>query len=110
MPVYEYRCQGCGRRYSALVGVVAGDDVALCPSCGEAGDRLVSRFVRGRHEDDRIDEMADRLESMGEPESSGQARDILRELGKAMDDDVADEMEAMLDADLSGEDGLSTSP
>lgn len=63
--------------------------------------RLVSRFARFRSEDDRIDEMADRLEAMGEPDSPAEARRIVRELGKAMDEDMADEMEEMFDEDMA---------
>lgn len=74
-----------------------------CPKCGGAGERLVSRFVRGRSEDDRIDEMADRLEAMGEPESPTAMRSMVREMGKAMDEDMGDEMEEMFESDLASE-------
>ena len=50
----------------------------------------------------RLDEMADRLETFGEPESNAEMRQMARELGKAMDDDMADEMEEMFEADLEG--------
>lgn len=103
MPVYEYRCAGCGAKYRALVGMTSPTSVA-CPKCGlPEGDRLVSRFRRGRDEDARIDEIADRLESMGDPEDAATMRETVRELGKAMDEDVSDELEEMLDADLSEE-------
>ena len=103
VPVFEYRCASCGRKYRALVGMTAVASVA-CPTCGSAsGDKLVSRFRRGRDEDARIDEIADRLETMGEPEDSATMRETVRELGKAMDEDVSDELEQMLDADLAGE-------
>lgn len=83
-----------------LVGVIAEADDDRCPHCG-AGDstRLVSRFARARGEDDRLDEMADRFENMGEPEGSAEMREMARELGKAMDDDVADELEEMLETE-----------
>lgn len=104
MPVYEFRCQSCGARFAALVGMTAEPDDERCPKCGGADvGRLVSRFARFRSEDDRIDEMDDRLEAMGEPDSPAEARRVVRELGKAMDEDMADEMEEMFDEDMSGE-------
>lgn len=51
-----------------------------------------------------MDEIADKIESYGEPESPSEMRNMARELGKAMDDDVSDEMEEMFEADLSGDD------
>jgi hypothetical protein len=74
-----------------------------CPYCKSLEvDKLVSRFARARSEDDRIDEIADRLESMDEPDSPTAMRGMMREMGKAMDEDLSDEMEEMLEADLEG--------
>lgn len=101
MPVFEFRCAACGKKYQTLVGMTAEPDVLACPNCGaQRGTKLVSRFARYRTEDDRIDEVADRLEAMGEPESAGGMRDLVRDMGKAMDDDMADEMEEMLESDM----------
>ena len=100
MPVYEYRCKVCGRKFQALVGMVAQPDDGACPHCG-SGDtaKLVSRFARYRSEDDRLDELADRMDQMGEPESPAEARRLAREFGKAMDEDASDEMEEFLEAE-----------
>lgn len=77
------------------------------PSCSHCSStrvsKLVSRFARGRTEDDRIDEMADQLEDMGEPDSPSEMRRMVREMGKAMDEDSSDEMEEMFEADMAGE-------
>src|SRR4051812_36049493 len=97
MPVYEYRCAACGKKFQALVGVVVKDvDEETCPHCGSpAANKLVSRFARYRNEDDRIDEIADKMELMGEPDSTSGMRGMIREMGKAMDEDASDEMEEM---------------
>lgn len=87
-----------------LVGMVAGEEDTKCPKCGGMqANRLVSRFARYRNEDDRIDEIADRLEMMGEPDSAAGMREIVRDLGKAMDEDVSDEIEELFEADMAGE-------
>ncbi len=104
MPVFEFRCQDCGKRFSALIGMVAEPDDDKCPHCAShRTSKLVSRFQRVRTEDDRIDAMADELETMGEPDSPSQMRGMVREMGKAMDEDMSDEMEEMFEADMAGE-------
>ena len=32
MPIYEFECEECGKRFEELVA--AGADAAVCPSCG----------------------------------------------------------------------------
>lgn len=101
MPVYEYRCRSCSKRFTALVGMTAEPDDDRCPHCGSGeAERLVSRFARLRTEDDRIDELADKVESMGEPDSPAEMRRLVKEMGKAMDEDMSEEMEQMLEEDF----------
>jgi hypothetical protein len=84
--------------------MVVGADDEKCSHCGSPNtSKLVSRFARFRSEDDRIDELADRLETMGEPDSPSEMRSVMRELGKALDEDASDEMEEMFEADMAGE-------
>lgn len=80
--------------------MTARDEDEVCPNCGSRKlQRLVSRVSRGRSEDDRLDELSERLEQSGEPASYREMRETARELGRAMDDDMSDEMEEMLDAE-----------
>lgn len=45
MPIYEYRCEECGKRSSALLGSYSSPDPA-CPHCGKhALKRMVSTFA-----------------------------------------------------------------
>lgn len=84
--------------------MTAQPDDERCPHCGSPDTaKLISRFARYRNEDDRVDELADRLETMGEPDSASQMREMMKEMGKAMDEDVSDEMEEMFEADMSGD-------
>ena len=47
MPIYEYRCEECGKRSSTLLGSYASADPP-CPHCGKhALRRLVSTFATG---------------------------------------------------------------
>jgi putative FmdB family regulatory protein len=55
VPIYEYRCEACGRRSSALLRSFAEPDPA-CPHCGEPRlRRLVSTFATVRSEGDLDD-------------------------------------------------------
>jgi len=75
-----------------------------CPHCGaKDAQRLISKFARLRSEDDRIDEISDHVEAMGEPESPSEMRKMMREMGKAMDEDFSDDMEQAFEADMAGE-------
>ncbi|HXI94806.1 MAG TPA: zinc ribbon domain-containing protein [Candidatus Acidoferrum sp.] len=45
MPIYEYRCEECGKRAAALLPSYASPD-PQCPHCGKPGlRRLVSTFA-----------------------------------------------------------------
>jgi putative FmdB family regulatory protein len=45
MPIYEYRCEECGKRSSALLSSFSSAD-PVCPHCGKpALHRLVSTFA-----------------------------------------------------------------
>lgn len=108
MPVYEFRCAGCGKRFELLIGMTQDSASDRCPNCNSPQiERLVSRVARFRTEDGRIEEMADRIEAMGEPTSESEMRQVAREMGKALDDDMADDMEEMFEADMeAGPDDL----
>jgi putative FmdB family regulatory protein len=46
MPIYEYRCEGCGARLSRLVRTIGGDSTAPCERCGGTNlRRLISRVA-----------------------------------------------------------------
>ncbi|HLH68490.1 MAG TPA: zinc ribbon domain-containing protein [Candidatus Dormibacteraeota bacterium] len=48
MPLYEYRCESCGKRTSALLPRFDAPDPA-CPHCGaQALRRLISTFATSR--------------------------------------------------------------
>jgi len=35
MPIYEYRCEGCGTQFEKLVRNAAASGELACPNCGE---------------------------------------------------------------------------
>ena len=58
MPLFEYRCDKCGKRFTFLVGVTADKSKPSCPKCGGRKiTKLISRIARvGRSEDDFDDD------------------------------------------------------
>jgi len=103
MPIFEFICEDCHRKFSALVGVVSNSRQPACPKCGGSNlTKLISRFSRLRSEEDKLESLAD--ESLiGDIENDPKAmRKWVREMGKAMDEDMGDDLEAALEEEMSG--------
>jgi putative FmdB family regulatory protein len=97
MPIFEYRCEGCRRRFSLLVGVVAEGPAARCPRCGsERIARLISRFAVARSEDDALDDMAD-PDKMGDLEDPRQMADWMKRMGREMGEDLGDDFDELVE-------------
>ncbi len=98
MPLYEYRCQDCSRRFTALVGVVADSRDPACPRCGSANlQRLMSRFGSPRSEDQVLDDLAD-IDRYGDiEENPKKLKKWVREMSKSMDEDLGDDLEELLE-------------
>ena len=64
MPVYEYRCNACGHRFSTLARRIsaAADEAARCPVCGAAAQRAISGFAYHRSLKMQIEQLDPRLE------------------------------------------------
>jgi len=56
MPIYEYECLSCQRRFQSLVLKAIEEKKLLCPKCGKAKKRrLISRVAYHVSEQDRLD-------------------------------------------------------
>src|SRR2546423_5767115 len=103
MPIFEFICDSCGKRFSALVGVVAEARQPACPKCGGANlTKQVSRFARLRSEDETLDSLTDES-AYGDIEGDPKAmRRWMRDMGSAMDEDMDEDIESAMDEELSG--------
>lgn len=103
MPIYEFVCDKCGKRFSALVGMIAQPKPLACPRCGgTALTKQVSRFARVRSEDEALESLTDETK-YGDIENDPKAmRDWVRDMGKAMDEDMDEDLEQALEEELSG--------
>lgn len=95
MPLFEYSCRRCSKRFTFLTGVVQNEPPPRCPVCGsEDLAKLMSRFKRGRDDDARMEALGDRMEggALDNPAALRQfARDMSREIeaetGESLEDD-----------------------
>ncbi len=111
MPLFEYRCRACEKRFTFLTGVVANESAPTCPQCHSADlAKIMSRFSRGRSDDARLDAVADSLESQDfdDPKALRRfAREMGQQMGAESGEDLEDEVEALLagDGDEAGMSG-----
>lgn len=103
MPIYEYRCRDCGRKFSLLVGMLAKQPALACAHCGGADVvRCVSRFSRIRSEDETIESLTD--ESVyGDVDADPRAMQRwARDMGAAMGDDLGEGLVQAAEEEIGG--------
>lgn len=104
MPIYDYRCNRCGKRSSFFLRTFEVSSLA-CPFCGAADLlRLVTSFAFVRSEESRLEEMADpsKLGDLDEEDPRSIARWAKR-MGREMGEDLGPEFDEMVDKMESGE-------
>ena len=99
MPIYEYRCGGCGRRVSlffpsfsvAESRIAAGE--AKCPRCGSPElARLMSRVYSHRSNEDQLDDISDDAGGSMDGVDENDPRSIAR-WARRMKDSMGDDMD-----------------
>ena len=111
MPIYEYRCQQCRRRFSVFWRTYSAvnEDNVTCKYCeSEEVHRLVSRVRVVRSEDSRMEDMADPSAwgdfDENDPKSMGR---FMRKMVNEMGDEAGDmgpEFDEVIDRLESGQD------
>lgn len=103
MPIYEFHCMDCNHRFQDLIPI-GSQEVPACAKCGSVKvSRLISRFRLGRGEDARLDQVADTLSSHDFSETPDDFREQMKEMGKALDEDLSGEMEAIFEQEIAPE-------
>lgn len=100
MPIYEYRCGACQRRFSVLTLRASERPRPKCPRCdSKRAERLMSRFAMPKSDEARLDRLAD-PGSLGDldendPRSMGK---WMRKMGKEVGEEFASsDFEEMVD-------------
>lgn len=120
MPIYEFRCDDCGRVSDFLVLTASEPFAPACKHCKSMRmSRLISRVRVLRSEESRLESLADpsKWGGLDENDPASVARwmkKMGREMGEEISDDEIDEMvdEAMAESeggDGTGGDGGETS-
>lgn len=87
MPIFEFLCPQCARKFAQLVGVTADSSEPTCPECGSRDvTKLVSRFFRLRGEDEVLNDLEDTALST-DMDDPGSVRRWMREMGRQLDED-----------------------
>lgn len=106
MPMYDYRCQACGKRVSIYQSYEAyGVEAVYCPSCG--GDelsRILQRVRVARSEGSRLDALDDQSAWGGVDENDprSMAR-MMRQMGSELGEELPAEFNEVVDRLESGE-------
>jgi len=107
LPIYEYRCHGCGRRVTLFWRSFSEieETPPRCSFCGgEDLTRLVSRVAVVRSEESRLDDLADPSSLAGldesDPESMGR---WMRKMSREMGEDLGPEFDEVIDRLESGQ-------
>ena len=105
MPIYEYRCEDCGRVSSFLVRTIHESPQPRCRRCqGGRMTRLISRVARVRSEESRLESLADpsKLGGLDENDPAGMAR-WMKRMGKELGEDMGEDIDAMVDEAMEEE-------
>ncbi len=101
MPIYEYRCRKCHRKFEKLTFRVSEDVSTDCSHCGSVEvERIPSRVRVRMSEETRMERMADpsRFSGIYENDPKSMAR-WMKSMTKEMGDDLGEDfdVDAMMD-------------
>jgi putative FmdB family regulatory protein len=106
MPVYDYRCQACGKSARLQFSYSEyGKVQPVCPHCGSLEiKRRISRVALAKSEDARLDSMVDGDSLAGldenDPRSLGK---FMRKMGNEMGEDLGEEFNEVVNRLEKGE-------
>ncbi len=99
MPIYEYRCQHCGKKSEFLTFKVSDKVEAVCRYCGsEKMQRLISRVRVIMSEETRLESLADpsKFGDLDENDPKSMAR-FLKKMGREFGDEIGEELGGDID-------------
>jgi putative FmdB family regulatory protein len=99
MPIYEYRCQDCGKKSTFITLSVKSSLEPKCKNCGSIKmEKIVSRVAIFRSEESRLEGLADpsKLSGLNEKDPKSVAR-WMKKMGKEMGEDLGEEFDQSID-------------
>lgn len=110
MPIYDYRCATCHRRFAIFFRSFSEVGPVRCQQCGsDSVARMAPRVAQVTSEDARLDRLSDpsALGDVDENDPGSVARWAKR-LGREMGEDLGDEFDDAMDELAAG--GLNDEP
>jgi putative FmdB family regulatory protein len=106
MPLYEYICDNCRKKFTLLVGVTAEAEKPACPHCGSAKyHKIISRVFRGRSEETALENLGE--EDFGDLEDPTQARHFAKRMGQEFGEELGEGFEEEVEAAIEEEKAAS---
>jgi putative FmdB family regulatory protein len=105
MPIYEYRCEECGKRSTYLI-LQGHPSILSCKHCkGHQLERIMSRFASPKSEEARLEALADpsNLGDVDENDPKSIAR-FMKKMGKEMGEDMGEDFDEAMES--MGEGGM----
>lgn len=105
MPIYEFKCQECGKKNEFITFRVSEPIPRTCSHCGsEAMDRIPSRVRVRMSEETRMERLTDpsRLGSLDESDPRSMAR-WMKKMGHEMGDDFDGDVDSMIEEAMEEE-------
>jgi len=109
MPIYEYRCEGCGKISEFLVIRTDETFIPQCKRCkSKKMSRILSRVRVVRSEESRIESLADpsKWGDLDEKDPKSMAR-MMKRMGKELGEDV-ENVDEMIDEAMEEEMGTTS--
>jgi putative FmdB family regulatory protein len=110
MPIYEYRCEDCGKLSEFLLIKTDEIFVPRCKKCkSKKMSRVLSRVRVVRSEESRMESLADSSKWAGldEKDPKSMAK-WMKKMGKEMGEDMGEDVDQMVDEAID-EEGVSKS-
>lgn len=104
MPIYDYRCQACHKRFAVFFRSFGEVAAVKCQHCGsEDVGRMAPRVAQITSEDARLDRLSDpsALGDVDENDPASVAR-WAKQLGREMGEDLGDEFDDAMDGLAQG--------
>lgn len=114
MPLYEYRCVDCKKRYTILVLSLTNPKPVACTHCQSTRvERLLSRFASPKSEAARLEALSDpsALAGLDENDPESMTR-FMKKMGDEMGEDLGEDMTETTESpeanspDMDGSDSL----
>ena len=107
MPIYEYRCNGCGQRASLFFRSISAAVDPVCPSCKSTDlNRLISRVALLKSTDQqlaKLDEYERYMSEVNNPRDTAEIERWARRVGSELDGELGSSFREMA-SQINGDD------